>query len=212
MSGKSSKNWSRTTMTNRADMGQREDARTRDRRLAAWLVVVPLVMLALSFAAPPFYRLFCQATGINGTTNRADTASTRTIDRMITVRFDTNISPALAWDFRPEKREVRIKIGENALAFFRATNRSQIPLSGTATFNVTPEVAGAYFTKVQCFCFNAQTLAPGETVEMPVSFYVDPAIMNDPEARTLSEITLSYTFFKTSTPAAAAKSGAPGRG
>lgn len=199
-------------MTNKADIEQRDDAGARDRRFAAWLVIVPAVMLGLSFAAPPFYRMFCQATGLNGTTNRANTASTHTIDRMITVRFDTNISPALAWEFQPERREIRLKIGENGLAFFRATNRSGVPLTGTATFNVTPEIAGSYFTKVQCFCFTEQTLAPGATVEMPVSFFVDPAIMDDPEARALSEITLSYTFFKTGNPAAAAKSGTPGRG
>ena len=173
-----------------------QDRNARRNRLGAWLFLIPAAMLGLSFAAVPFYQIFCQATGYNGTTQRAASASARALERMITVRFDTNISPALDWDFQPEQREMRLKIGENALAFFRAANRSDHPLTGTATFNVTPAAVGGYFDKVQCFCFTRQTLAPGQSAELPVSFFVDPAIMNDAEARDVTEITLSYTFFK----------------
>ncbi|MEJ2228592.1 MAG: cytochrome c oxidase assembly protein [Alphaproteobacteria bacterium] len=166
------------------------------KRFGLWLFLLPVAMLGLSFAAVPFYRMFCQVTGYNGTTQRAAAAPTRVLDRTVTVRFDANISPALDWDFQPEQREIRLKIGENKLAFFRAINRSDKPLTGTATFNVTPEAVGGYFNKIQCFCFTRQTLAPGETAEMPVSFFIDPAIMDDPDARDFTEITLSYTFFK----------------
>jgi cytochrome c oxidase assembly protein subunit 11 len=172
---------------------------TRTTRLGAWLFLITAAMFALSFAAVPFYRIFCQATGYNGTTQRAAAASTQVLGRAITVRFDSNTSSALDWDFQPEQREMRLKIGENALALFRATNRSSYPLTGTATFNVTPEIAGAYFDKVQCFCFTEQTLAPGQSVELPVSFFIDPAILDSPEARNVDEITLSYTFFKVKT-------------
>lgn len=165
-------------------------------RLGTWLFLVPAVMLGLSFAAVPFYRLFCQVTGYNGTPQRALASSTRVIDRVLTVRFDSNVSSTLDWEFQPEQRQMRLKIGENALAFYRVTNRTDHTLTGTATFNVTPEAAGGYFDKVQCFCFTEQTLAPGETAQLPVSFFVDPAIMNDPNARNIGEITLSYTFFK----------------
>lgn len=181
-------------MTDRPGAGA--GTRVRDRRLAAWLFLVPAAMLVMSFAAVPFYRMFCQATGYAGMPQRATAASAHTADRMITVRFDANTSSALDWDFQPEQREVTLKIGENALAFFRATNKSAHTLTGTATFNVTPERGGAYFAKVQCFCFSEQTLAAGQSAELPVSFFVDPAILNDAGARDLTEITLSYTFFK----------------
>jgi cytochrome c oxidase assembly protein subunit 11 len=168
----------------------------RATRLGTWLFLIPVVMLGLSFAAVPFYRLFCQITGYNGTPQRALASSTRVLDRVLTIRFDSNVSSALNWEFQPEQRQIRLKIGENTLAFYRVTNRSDQTLTGTATFNVTPEAAGGYFDKVQCFCFTEQTLAPGETAQLPVSFFVDPAIMNDPNARDIGEITLSYTFFK----------------
>lgn len=174
--------------------GNNGNAHTK--RFGVWLFLLPVAMLGLSFAAVPFYRMFCQVTGYNGTTQRAAAAPARVIDRYVTVRFDSNISPALNWEFQPEQREIRLKIGENKLAFYRATNRSDKPLTGTATFNVTPEAVGGYFDKIQCFCFTEQTLAPGETAEMPVSFFIDPAIMDDPDARDFTEITLSYTFFK----------------
>lgn len=151
-------------------------------------------MLGASFAAVPLYQLFCQTTGYGGTTQRAAKLSSGAVDRMMTVRFDANVRQ-LGWDFAPEERTKKVRIGENTLAFFRATNTSGETLHGTAAFNVTPDIAGAYFYKIECFCFKEQTLGPGQSVEMPVSFYVDPSILDDPDARKLSEITLSYTFY-----------------
>jgi cytochrome c oxidase assembly protein subunit 11 len=165
-------------------------------RILVSLVLLVGAMTGLSFAAVPLYRLFCATTGYGGTTQRADAASHAVSERKITVRFDANVSSGLHWKFAPEQREVTLRIGENALAFYRATNASGQPLTGTATFNVTPEIAGSYFNKVECFCFTEQTLAPGQTADFPVSFFVDPAILSDPDAKNLEEITLSYTFFR----------------
>jgi cytochrome c oxidase assembly protein subunit 11 len=175
-----------------------------NKRLAGALCLLIAVMAGLSFAAVPLYRLFCQATGYDGTPRRADAASARTINREITVRFDANVSSALAWKFQPAQREMRLKVGENALAFFKAANVSTTPLTGTATFNVTPEIAASYFNKVECFCFTEQRLAPGQKADLPVSFFIDPAIADDPDAKGIQEITLSYTFFKASKPDASA--------
>ena len=174
-----------------------------NKRLAAALFALTAVMAGLSFAAVPLYRLFCQATGYDGTPKRAEAASIKTLDREITVRFDANLSSALGWTFQPAQREMRLKIGENALAFYSAANISPTPLTGTATFNVTPEIAGSYFSKVECFCFTEQRLEPGQKADLPVSFFIDPAIADDPDANAIGEITLSYTFFK------ATKSDAP---
>lgn len=175
-----------------------------NKRIAAALCVLTAVMVGLSFAAVPLYRMFCQATGYDGTPRRVGAASTRMIDREITVRFDANTSSALDWKFQPAQREMRLKIGENALAFFTAANRSAKPLTGTATFNVTPEIAASYFNKVECFCFTEQRLAPGQMADLPVSFFIDPAIADDPDAKDVGEITLSYTFFKANKPDASA--------
>jgi len=168
----------------------------RHGRVVVSLVLLTGAMAGLSFAAVPLYSMFCVATGYGGATRRAATESHQSVERRITVRFDANTSSELKWDFRPEQREVTLKIGENALAFYRATNKSGSPLTGTATFNVTPEIAGSYFNKVECFCFTEQTLAAGQTADFPVSFFVDPAILNDPDAKNIEEITLSYTFFR----------------
>jgi cytochrome c oxidase assembly protein subunit 11 len=176
-----------------------QDKRTdglRHGRLVVLLVLLTAGMAGLAYASVPLYRLFCEATGYGGATRRATAQSDNTVDRQITVRFDANTSSGLNWNFQPEQREVTLKIGENGLAFYRATNKSSAPLTGTATFNVTPEIAGSYFNKVQCFCFTEQTLAPGQTADFPVSFFVDPAILNDADARDIEEITLSYTFFR----------------
>ena len=183
----------------------------RHRRVVASLVLVVAGMTGLSFAAVPLYRIFCATTGYGGTTARASAASQDVRDRLITVRFDANVSSALNWDFQPEQREVTLRIGENSLAFYKATNKADAPLTGTATFNVTPEIAGSYFNKVECFCFTEQTLAPGQSADFPVSFFVDPAILDDPDAKAITEITLSYTFFRASkgiAPAARAPEGA----
>lgn len=171
----------------------------KDRNLRVGLiaVLIALAMLALGFAAVPLYRMFCQVTGFGGTTMRSATgiAPGEVVGKIVNVRFDANVSPALPWRFAPEKTVARVAIGARQMAFFTATNLSDHPIAGTATFNVTPEQAGPFFTKIQCFCFTSQTLKPGETVRMPVIYYVDPAILNDKDARQLNEITLSYTFF-----------------
>ncbi|MFZ5748269.1 MAG: cytochrome c oxidase assembly protein [Pseudomonadota bacterium] len=166
----------------------------RNLRTAMLAAVGVVSMTGLGFASVPLYRVFCQATGFNGTTQRANAAPGAT-RHDITIAFDTNVSPKLPWKFEPELRSEKIAIGARDMAFFRATNNSGQPITGTATFNVTPSQAGKYFTKIQCFCFTQQTLKPGETVRMPVIFFVDPAILDDPDNADTQEITLSYTFY-----------------
>lgn len=154
-------------------------------------------MVGLSFASVPLYRLFCQATGYGGTPRTEGvTASTRVSDRMVTVRFDANVNSALPWRFEPAQREVRVRLGEETLAHFTATNVSDRPITGTATFNVTPYFTASYFNKIECFCFTEQRLEPHQEVSMPVLFYVDPAMLNDRDARDASAVTLSYTFYQ----------------
>jgi cytochrome c oxidase assembly protein subunit 11 len=165
--------------------------------LALSLAGLVAAMVGLSFAAVPLYRLFCQTTGYGGTPQRADKGADQVLDRIITVRFDGNVDPALPWRFAPEQRTMEVKIGETALAFFKATNRTQAPVTGTAVFNVSPEQAGIYFTKIECFCFTEQTLAAGASVDMPVTFFVDPKIVEDDDTKNIGEITLSYTFYRT---------------
>jgi cytochrome c oxidase assembly protein subunit 11 len=174
----------------------RPPGEARHLRVALSCFLLVAGMTGLSFAAVPLYRLFCEVTGYGGTTRRAELPSGGVVDRPITVRFDANTASDLRWDFQPVQREITLRIGENSLAFYRATNVSDAPVTGTATFNVTPEIAGSFFNKVECFCFAEQTIQPGQSVEFPVSFFVDPAILNDPDAKRLQEITLSYTFFK----------------
>jgi cytochrome c oxidase assembly protein subunit 11 len=152
-------------------------------------------MLALTAAAVPLYRLFCQVTGYGGTTQRAEAAPGGQLDRTIRVRFNADVAPDLPWSFAPEQHQIEVRIGEQNLAFYRARNRSEHPIVGQATYNVTPFKAGPYFSKIACFCFEEQILQPGEEVDMPVSFYVDPAILSDPNTRDVHTITLSYTFF-----------------
>ncbi len=154
-------------------------------------------MIGVSYAAVPLYTMFCQLTGYGGTTQRVEQYSDRILDQEITVRFDANTSGALPWDFQPAQRDIRIRIGETAHIAYRATNLFDAPTGGKATFNVTPELAGAYFNKVECFCFTDTTLKPGETLDMPVVFYVDPDIVDVPELKHVGTITLSYTFFPT---------------
>ena len=164
-------------------------------------------MVGLSFAAVPLYRMFCQATGYDGTPQRAEKGADRVLDRTIRIRFDGNVASGLPWTFKPEQQTMDVKIGETALAFFKATNNSSVPVSGRAIFNVSPELAGRYFTKIECFCFKQQTLAAGQTVDMPVTFFVDPKFVEDEDTKDISEITLSYTFYpsgEVNPPAAAA--------
>ena len=152
-------------------------------------------MVGMAYAAVPLYAMFCQMTGYGGTTQRVEQYSDRVLDRKITVRFDANVSSGLPWDFKPVQRDMTMKIGETAQAHYTATNLFDTPAAGRATFNVTPEMAGSYFNKVECFCFTDTTLKPGETLDMPVVFYVDPDIADVPELKDITTITLSYTFF-----------------
>lgn len=167
----------------------------RHRRVAIACALFVAGMVGLAYASVPLYRLFCQVTGFAGTPQRTDQASTAVGDRVITVRFDANVGPGLNWKFEPEERTVEARIGENRLAFYKVTNMSDRPLVGSATYNVTPDQAGGFFNKMQCFCFTEQRVEPGETIEMPVSFFIDPAIEKDKDGSWIREITLSYTFY-----------------
>jgi cytochrome c oxidase assembly protein subunit 11 len=159
------------------------------------------VMTTLTAYSVTLYRLFCQATGANGTTQRVAKGSTTQAPREVTILFDTNTAPGLPWRFTPLQRSVRVHLGQDALVFFKAENLSDHPITGRATFNVTPEKIGLYFKKVQCFCFTQETLNAGASAEMPVDFYVDPAMAKDPGADDVHDITLSYTFFESKAPA-----------
>lgn len=170
------------------------------RKTAIWLVVMVLTMASLSFAAVPFYQWFCQVTGFGGTTSVAETGSDVILEDQVTVRFDASLEAGMPWSFKPVERTMTLKIGETGLAFYEAHNPTDQVVAGTASFNVFPYSAGGYFTKIDCFCFEMQVLQPGETVLMPVSFFVDPAIKDDPEGKYVSEITLSYTFHQTDLP------------
>jgi cytochrome c oxidase assembly protein subunit 11 len=176
--------------------------------MAAVLVAVVCAMVGLAFASVPLYRLFCEATGIEGTTQRASIAPGSTGDRTITVRFNADKDPSLPWRFEPTQHDVTVRLGEEKLVTYRATNLGKIPITGSATYNVTPLTTGLYFDKIECFCFTEQTLQPGETAELPVTFFVDPSIASDPNTRNITTITLSYTFFpaKNASPVNASKS------
>lgn len=175
--------------------------RTSNRRVAIAAMAVAVGMAGLSYASVPLYRLFCQVTGFNGTTQRASVAPKHVSDRIFTIRFDSNTAASLSWTFKPEQLEMNVRAGEQALAFYRAVNVSNRPQTGTAVFNVTPDEAGQYFNKIECFCFTEQTLQPGAAVDLPVSFFVDPGIDQDPDLKTLKTITLSYTFYPANPPA-----------
>jgi len=163
--------------------------------LAVLLIVCG--MIALSFAAVPLYSLFCRVTGFDGTTQVAQAAPGEILERQITVKFNADVNRQLPWDFSPEQREIAVRLGEKGLVAYSARNKAAQPVAGSALYNVTPLKAGKYFNKIQCFCFNEQILAPGQKVSMPVLFYVDPALDEDPSMNDVSVITLSYTFFKT---------------
>jgi cytochrome c oxidase assembly protein subunit 11 len=167
----------------------------RHRATALWCAALVAAMVGAAYAAVPLYRLFCQMTGFDGTPRIAGKPSSTVLDRTIVVRFDANVAPGLGWSFEPVERTATVRIGENALAFYRATNTTDRPLHGTATYNVLPEQAAPFFNKLQCFCFTEQVLEPGQSVEMPVSFFVDPQIVGDKDAGSTTHITLSYTFY-----------------
>lgn len=160
------------------------------------VIAVIIGMFCLAYASVPLYSLFCKVTGFGGTTQKAATGSTVKGKKEIAVQFDANIEQGLDWVFKPMQREVKVRTGENALIFFYAENKSDEPITGMATFNVTPDKTGIYFNKIQCFCFNQQTLKPHEKVTMPVTFFIDPAIESDPTTEEVTTITLSYSFFK----------------
>jgi cytochrome c oxidase assembly protein subunit 11 len=169
---------------------------SRNARTAGLAALLVVAMAGLAFASVPLYRLFCEVTGFAGTTQmRLGGDAPGAVGRRVSIRFDATASNALPWEFRAERSTQEVAIGERSMAFYSARNLSARPVTGTATFNVTPAAAGQYFTKVQCFCFTEQRLEPGQEMRMPVVFYVDPAILRDPDARRISEITLSYTFY-----------------
>src|SRR5437868_10951502 len=170
--------------------------RRRNGTTVTLLAAVVCGMVGLSFASVPLYRLFCQATGFGGTTQRAAAAPDEIAGAMVTVRFDAQTAPDLGWEFRPLESAVRLHPGEQREVFFRATNRTAETVVGTATFNVTPTKTGIYFDKLQCFCFTEQQLKPGESRDMGVVFFVDPDLLQDPGTRDVRTITLSYTMFR----------------
>ncbi len=170
----------------------------RNRRVGAIALAFALAMLALGYASVPLYRLFCQATGFGGTPARASEVEARQVKAAagssISIRFDGNVDARMRWQFKPERTTTSVIIGQRAMAFFEARNLANHAVTGAATFNVTPEQAGKYFTKIQCFCFSQQTLQAGQDVRMPVIYYVDPKILTDPDTADVEQITLSYTF------------------
>lgn len=169
-------------------------------KTAAQLTGVVILMASLSFAAVPFYDWFCRVTGFGGTTMTADSAPDTILDQTISVRFDASRDRDIPWQFRPMQREMTLRIGEVGLAFYEAYNPTDRPIAGTASYNVTPYAAGGYFSKIDCFCFEMQVLQPGERVQMPVTFFVDPDIVSDREGKFVRQITLSYTFHLTDLP------------
>lgn len=176
-------------------------AMTPQKKTGLMLLGVAATMLSLSFAAVPFYDWFCRVTGFGGTTSVAEQGSDVVLERTVLVRFDASKEAGMPWDFKPQQHSMRIRIGETGLAFYEAHNPTAETVAGTASYNVTPDSAGGYFTKIDCFCFQMQVLAPGETAIMPVSFYVDPEMVKDREGKFVREITLSYTFHRTEIPA-----------
>ena len=170
---------------------------------ANWIVAAACLaffsgMIGVTYASAELYDLFCKVTGYGGTTQRVEQASAKVLEKKITVRFDANVAPGLPWEFQPVQRSVELRIGETVKVSYSATNIFNVPAHGKATFNVTPELAGSYFNKLECFCFTDTVLKPGETLEMPVVFFIDPEIANEPDLRNLDTITLSYTFFPSS--------------
>lgn len=168
----------------------------RNRRVGLMAATAAGLMVGLAFASVPLYDLFCRMTGYAGTTQVATKAPDQPGERVVTIRFNADTAQGLPWGFRPEQVSMQVRVGEEHMAFYKAVNRSGRPITGTATFNVQPDQAGIYFQKLACFCFTEQTLAPGQSVDMPVSFFVDPAMADDPAMARVNTITLSYTFFE----------------
>jgi cytochrome c oxidase assembly protein subunit 11 len=168
----------------------------KNSRVVLYLLGIVAVMAALTAASVPLYRIFCEATGYGGATERAAAAPTHTLERTITVHFDAAVNPALPWKFYPLQKSVTVKVGETSLASYHAVNLAHTAITGRAVYNVQPDKVGQYFTKIQCFCFSEQTLQAGQSVDMPVTFYIDPKIAEDRNLDDVQSITLSYTFFK----------------
>ena len=173
---------------------------TRNKTWLMRLAAVAALMCTASWGFVPLYDWFCRVTGFGGATLRAEAGNAEALDRTITIRFDASKERGMPWDFRPLERKMKLRIGESGLAFYEAHNPTSVAVAGAASYNVHPFSAGGYFVKVQCFCFEEQVLQPGESVQMPVSFFVDPDIVNDPEAGSVGTITLSYTFHRVDLP------------
>ncbi|HJQ58441.1 MAG TPA: cytochrome c oxidase assembly protein [Vineibacter sp.] len=180
-------------------VADRADLTRRNHRVVAGVFAGVVAMVGLAYASVPLYELFCRVTGFGGTTQVAAAAPGRVLERTVTVRFDASRDGNLPWKFEPLQRQVTVRLGEEALIHYRASNLSQRPIVGTATFNVTPDLAGPWFNKIQCFCFNEQLLMPGESVDMPVTFFIDPDMAKDRKYDKVVTITLSYTFFEATT-------------
>lgn len=172
----------------------------KTQRTVAGLVGVVVTMGALGFASVPLYDLFCRVTGYGGTTQEARADSDVILDKTINIRFDGSLSSGMPWEFKPSQAEMTVRIGETGLAFYEAYNPTDKPIAGQASYNVFPFTAGGYFNKIACFCFTEQVLQPGERVQMPVTFYVDPEIVDDTDGKFVEEITLSYTFYEIDLP------------
>lgn len=172
-----------------------QDLIRKNARTGLAVLCIIIVMTGLSFAAVPLYDLFCRVTGFDGTTQTAAALPDTVLDRTVTIKFNAGTGPHMMWDFKPELREIDVRLGEKGLAAFHAKNRNTVATAGTAIYNVTPFKAGKYFHKIQCFCFDEQVLQPGQDVSMPVMFFVDPAMNDDPDMEDVKSITLSYTFY-----------------
>jgi cytochrome c oxidase assembly protein subunit 11 len=168
--------------------------------VAAWCVVLVAAMVGASYAAVPLYRIFCQVTGFDGTPRRAERAPDQVLEKTVTIRFDGNVAPDLPWQFGPVATTMKVKLGENAMAYYHATNTSDRRIVATAAYNIFPEVAASYFNKIECFCFTEQVLEPGQSVDMPLNFFIDPKIADDRDTRGIAQITVSYTFYPVAAP------------
>ena len=181
---------------------QNTNHKIRNKYTGLWLATIAIGMVGLAFASEPLYKLFCEVTGYAGTTKVAANAisNDNILERVIEIRFDSNVNAKLPWRFRPVTNGVTVKIGEEVLAFYEATNLSDKPIVGTALFNVNPYTAAQYFNKIECFCFTEQVLQPGERASMPVTFYVDPDMVENVESKNIKSVTLSYTFYEIDLP------------
>jgi cytochrome c oxidase assembly protein subunit 11 len=176
-------------------MAETSDRQRKMNRTAIACVGIVVGMVGLAYASVPLYDLFCKVTGFGGTPIARDSNGSEVSNRTISVRFDSNVAPGLNWRFSPETPEIKVKLGETTTVLYKVTNKGDKPSTGIATYNVQPDLAGTYFSKLECFCFTEQTLQPGETLESAVVFYVDPRLADDRDVKDLASITLSYTYF-----------------